>query len=76
MLSSSTEENNRAFEHTLRLAVLNNQGTGQCDRIEVIDWVFTVDKISGQIAKIIDSCISSKRVSSRVGRKNVSTRKR
>ena len=46
---SAPEEN--SFKHTLLLAFASSQGTDRCDLIEVVDWVFTVDKSTGQISK-------------------------
>ncbi|MCH7538446.1 MAG: hypothetical protein IIB74_06275 [Proteobacteria bacterium] len=30
---------------------MTNQGTGRCDLIEVVDWVFSIAKGSGEITK-------------------------
>jgi len=51
VLQSFSTEKNDAYEHTLLLAFAINQGFGNCDRIEVVDWVFTADKMSGEITK-------------------------
>ena len=37
--------------HTLLLAFVTNQGTDKCDLIELVDWVFTVNKKNGQMTK-------------------------
>ena len=46
----SAEEGNE-YKHTLVLAFLTNQGWDRCDLIEVVDWVFTIDKSDGKITK-------------------------
>lgn len=51
VLQSVTEEFGNTFRHTLMLALVSNQGFGKCDLIEVVDWVFNVDRATGQIAK-------------------------
>lgn len=51
VMQSFSTENDKNYEHTLLLAFKINQGFGNCDRIEVIDWVFTADKLSGEITK-------------------------
>ena len=51
VLESFSSEQEDAYEHTLLLALATIQGTDQCDLIEVVDWVFSVDKNSGQITK-------------------------
>ena len=51
VLETFSSETGAAFQHTLLLAFATKQGTDQCDLIEVVDWVFSVDKESGQITK-------------------------
>ena len=51
VLESTSSEKNLTIEHTLLLALQTNQGTDNCDRIEVVDWVFSIDKSSGQTSK-------------------------
>ena len=51
VLDSYSTEASDAFHNTLLLAFLTNQGDDECDLIEVVDWVFSVDKSSGEIAK-------------------------
>jgi hypothetical protein len=51
VLQSYSTERQAAFEHTLLLGFALNQGTGLCDRIEVVDWTFSADKSSGQVTK-------------------------
>lgn len=51
VLETFSEEQDNAYRHTLLLAFVTNQGTEKCDLIEVVDWVFTVDKENGQMTK-------------------------
>lgn len=51
VLETFSTETETAFQHTLMLAFATKQGTGQCDLIEVVDWVFSVNKSNGQITK-------------------------
>ncbi len=51
VLETFSAEQENTYQHTLLLAFLTNQGTNKCDLIEVVDWVFTVDKTDGQITK-------------------------
>lgn len=58
VLRSFSTETVQTWGHTLRLALATNQGTGRCDLIDVVDWVFTVDKSSGAINKTFDAARS------------------
>ncbi len=51
VLETFSTETDSAFQHTLLLAFATKQGTGQCDLIAVVDWVFSVDRDNGQITK-------------------------
>lgn len=51
VLETHSAEQLDAYQHTLVLAFLTNQGTDKCDLIDVVDWIFTVDKTDGTIAK-------------------------
>ncbi len=51
VLEAYSAENNNGYQHTLALAFLTNQGVDKCDLIEIVDWVFTVDRNTGQITK-------------------------
>lgn len=51
VLETFSTETDSAFQHTLLLALVTKQGTGQCDLIEVVEWIFNVDKDDGQITK-------------------------
>lgn len=48
--SFSSEKSNR-IDHTLVLTFKTNRGTEQCDLIEIVDWVFSVDKENGNLTK-------------------------
>ena len=41
VLESITVENDDSFEHTLRLALVYQQGSGRCDRVDVVDMANT-----------------------------------
>jgi len=51
VLQSFSSENSNSFDHTLVLAFKTNRGYEQCDLIEVVDWIFSVDKESGNLTK-------------------------
>jgi hypothetical protein len=51
VLETFATETDSAFQHTLLLAFMTKQGADQCDLIEVVDWVFSVDKNDGHITK-------------------------
>lgn len=51
VLESFTSEQPYDYQHTLRLAFVTNQGFDKCDLVEVVDWLFTVDKDDGQLTK-------------------------
>jgi len=51
VLRTYSTELQTTLEHTLLLGFAINQGTGRCDRIEVVDWIFSADKSNGQINK-------------------------
>ena len=51
ILETFSMERENAYQHTLLLALLTNKGADKCDLIEVVDWVFTVDKASGGVTK-------------------------
>lgn len=46
----STEQTN-VYQHTLLLALVTNQGADRCDLIEVVDWVFSMNKADGEITR-------------------------
>jgi len=51
VLSSTSREFSDRVEHTLSLAFVFSQGSNACDRIEVIDWVFTMNSDTGELSK-------------------------
>lgn len=51
VLESFSDERDDTYQHTLMLAFVINQGFDKCDLVEVVDWVFTVDKADGQVTK-------------------------
>jgi hypothetical protein len=51
VLDSYTIERENTFEHALLLAFLWPRGHGQCDRIEVFEWVHIADKSSGDLMR-------------------------
>ncbi len=42
------------LDHSLVLGFAVNQGDGRCDRIEVVDWTFSVNRDSGRIEQGFD----------------------
>jgi hypothetical protein len=50
VLESFSDELADSYQHTLMLAFITNQGFDKCDLVEVVDWVFTVEKDNGQVA--------------------------
>jgi hypothetical protein len=51
VLDSFSEQLAETYQHTLMLAFVTNQGFDKCDLVEVVDWIFTVDKDDGQVTK-------------------------
>lgn len=51
VLETFSSEQLNTYRHTLLLAFVTNQGADKCDLIEVVDWIFTVDKADGTITK-------------------------
>lgn len=54
VLASYPLELSGALTHTLRLAFATGQGTGRCDRVEVVDWRFSVHPGSGEVTRQFD----------------------
>lgn len=50
VLGSAPTAGGGALDHTLLLAFASGQGTGRCDRVEVVSWDFTADAASGEIS--------------------------
>jgi len=40
-----------SLQHTLLLAFVMNQGTDSCDRIDVVEWRFDADPVSGEVTQ-------------------------
>lgn len=51
VLETFSSEQPNAYQHTLVLAFVSNQGADKCDLVELVNWVFTVDKSDGTITK-------------------------
>lgn len=51
VLDSYSAETADSYQNTLSLAFVTNRGNDQCDLVEVVEWVYSVDKISGEISK-------------------------
>jgi hypothetical protein len=51
VLDSFSDERADTYRHSLMLAFVTNQGVDKCDLVEVVDWVFTVEKDNGQVTK-------------------------
>jgi len=51
VLRTYSTELQTTLEHTLLLGFIVNQGTGRCDRIDVVDWIFSADTSNGQVSK-------------------------
>ncbi len=51
VLASFSGDRANAFQHTLMLGFVTNQGFDKCDLVEVVDWVFTVNKDDGRVTK-------------------------
>ena len=51
VLETYSEETPESLRHTLRLAFVTSQGFGRCDLVEVVDWVFAVDRSTGEVSK-------------------------
>ena len=51
VLETFSAETADSFRHTLRLAFITNRGYDRCDLVQVVDWVFTATKSSGEVSK-------------------------
>ncbi len=51
VLDSFSTERPDAYDHTLLLAFVINQGFGRCDRVEVVDWIYSANKSTGQVTR-------------------------
>ena len=44
-----TWSNSDGTEHTLLLGFASTQGTGQCDLVELVEWQFSADTVTGRV---------------------------
>ena len=51
VIGSSSAQTEDGPRHTLQLAFATNQGTGNCDLIEVADWHFSANRQDGEVVK-------------------------
>lgn len=51
VLDTNTVERQNSFDHSMLLAIVLNQGFDQCDRIEIVDWLFSTDKLTGEVTR-------------------------
>ena len=54
VIDSHSDSGPGGLRHTLLLALVNNQGTGACDRIDVVEWQFESNATSGEITRRFD----------------------
>ena len=52
VIDSYGTETEHALQQTLVLAIATNQGASRCDRVEVAEWQFSVDRVSGEVSKV------------------------
>ena len=51
VLDSFSTERQDTFDHSLLLAFRVNQVFDRCDRVEVVDWVFSANKSTGEVTR-------------------------
>ena len=51
VISSQTVESVGSIRHTLSLAFVYSQGVELCDRIEIVDWTFSISRSDGLVSK-------------------------
>lgn len=51
VIASSPTQTSEELQHTLQLAFASNQGSGNCDLIEVAEWRFSANRQSGEVNK-------------------------
>lgn len=54
VLESVASADSATLNQTLVLGFAINQGTGRCDRIEVVEWAFSADRASGRVDQRFD----------------------
>jgi len=55
VVASYGATDNAGLGHTLLLALVVNQGTGQCDRVDIVEWHFRIDDAIGEITREFDT---------------------
>lgn len=51
VIGSYAQQSNAALQQTLQLAFASNQGSGTCDLIELTNWHFSADRLSGVVSQ-------------------------
>ena len=51
VIASVSSASAETLQHTLQLAFSTNQGSGNCDLIEIAEWRFSADNVSGAIQR-------------------------
>lgn len=51
VIASYGSQSDAPLSHTLLLALVNNQGTNQCDRVDVVEWRFHYNVSLGEITR-------------------------
>lgn len=54
VLDSVSSEGPKSLSQTLVLGFALNQGTGRCDRIDIVEWTFAADRNTGRVAQSFD----------------------
>lgn len=55
VLSSHSDNDPSSLDRTLLLGFASTQGTGRCDRIEVVEWRFVADPVSGVVTSSFET---------------------
>lgn len=55
ILASTATSPGTTLRHTLLLALVSNQGTDRCDLIDIVEWRFDADPVSGEIQRRFDT---------------------
>lgn len=54
VVATFASETGSELEHTLLLAFASNQGAGNCDLVEVVEWRFSADRETGEVHRHFD----------------------
>ena len=54
VIATYSSEDDASLRHTLRLAFATSQGSGRCDRVEVVDWQYSVQRSTGEVSRRFD----------------------